>query len=286
VCAFDTYIHSSHNRHKNWSECSSLGMLASVSRREQLIILHVGGHTGFISYAQLIFKSNQKTGDFHSETDSDNYIHWLREKLIPSLDLNSVLLVDNVSCQNTQKDKGPTSNPNKETAQNWLCGRSIHLYNSVLKVQLYEIMRAYIPKYKSFIVDEIMAVNSHMVLRILPCHADLKPVALIWADVKQWLRVDNTTFHINDIKHICEQGFKETWANEWFSVCEHVDKIEKQYYDEEGVMENMIETIIITDSGMSSSSSFVDSECNECQGEISGIKNWRTIGVVRESIIV
>lgn len=46
-------------------------------------------------------------------------------------------------------------------------------------------------------------------------------------------------------------------------------------------MENMIETIIITDSGMSSSSSsFVDSECNECQGEISGIKNWRTIGVM------
>jgi hypothetical protein len=43
-----------------------------------------------------------------------------------------------------------------------------------------------------------MAVNSHMVLRLLPHHADLNPVELIWADVKQWLRAGNTTFHIND----------------------------------------------------------------------------------------
>jgi hypothetical protein len=115
----------------------------------------------------------------------------------------------------------------------------------MLKVQIYEILQASKPKYKSFIVDEIMAVNSHMVLRLLPHHADLNPVELIWADVKQWLGADNTTFHINDIKRLCEQGFKETLAVEWSSFCEHVDKIEKQYYEEEGVMENMIETMIV-----------------------------------------
>ena len=104
-----------------------------------------------------------------------------------------------MSCHNTQEDKVPTSNSNKETAQNCLCGRNINFYTAVLKVQIYEILQAYKPKYKSFIVDEIMAVNSHMVLRLLPHHADLNPVDLIWADVKQWLRADNT-FHINDIK--------------------------------------------------------------------------------------
>jgi hypothetical protein len=51
--------------------------------------------------------------------------------------------------------------------------------------------------------------------------------------------------------------------------------IEKRYYKEEGVMENMIAMIIKSDSGMSSSSSsFRGSECDECRGEISGIKNW------------
>lgn len=89
-----------------------------------------------------------------------------------------------------------------------------------------------------------MAVNSHMVLRLLPHFADLNPVELIWADMKQWLRADNTTFHINDIKRICEQGFKETQAVEWNSVCEYVEKLEKRYYEEEGVMENMTEMIV------------------------------------------
>jgi len=83
-----------------------------------------------------------------------------------------------------------------------------------------------------------------MVLRLLPHLENLNPVELIWADVKQWLRADNITFHINDIKHICEQGFKETQAVEWNSVCEHVEKLEKQCYEEEGVMENMIEMIV------------------------------------------
>jgi hypothetical protein len=135
----------------------------------------------------------------------------------------------------------------------------------VLKVQLYEILQAYKSKYKSCIVDEIMAVNRHMVLRLLPHLADLNPVELIWADVKKWLRADNTTFHISDIKHICEQGFKETRAVEWNSVCEPVEQLEKWCYKEEGVMENMVETIIVSDSGMSSSSSsFGDSERDEC----------------------
>jgi hypothetical protein len=83
-----------------------------------------------------------------------------------------------------------------------------------------------------------------MVLRLLPHFADLNPVELIWADMKQWLRADNTTFHINDIKRICEQGFKETQAVEWNSVCEYVEKLEKRYYEEEGVMENMTEMIV------------------------------------------
>ena len=102
-----------------------------------------------------------------------------------------------------------------------------------------------------------MAVYSHIVLRLLPHHVDLNPVELIWAYVKQWLRADNTTFHIND-KHICEQGFKETRAVEWNSICEHVEKLEKRYYKEEDVMENMIGMIIVSDSGMGSSSSSLE----------------------------
>lgn len=52
-----------------------------------------------------------------------------------------MLLVDNMSSHNTHKDKVPTSNSNKETVQNWLCGRNINFYTTVLNVQLYDIMQ-------------------------------------------------------------------------------------------------------------------------------------------------
>jgi hypothetical protein len=38
----------------------------------------------------------------------------------------------------------------------------------MIKVQLYEVIKAYKPKYKTFLVDEIMAANDHMALRLPP----------------------------------------------------------------------------------------------------------------------
>jgi transposase len=57
----------------------------------------------------------------------------------------------------------------------------------VLKVQLYEMIKAYKPKYKTFLVDEIITASGHTVLRLPPYHPDLNPIELIWADVKQWV---------------------------------------------------------------------------------------------------
>jgi transposase len=55
----------------------------------------------------------------------------------------------------------------------------------MLKVQLYEIIKAYKPKYKTFLVDEIMDATGHTVLRLPPYHPGLNRIELIWADVKQ-----------------------------------------------------------------------------------------------------
>jgi hypothetical protein len=56
----------------------------------------------------VVFKLNQKTGDYHNEMTGENCIHWLKEKLIPNLEPNSVLVTDNASYHNIQRDKAPT----------------------------------------------------------------------------------------------------------------------------------------------------------------------------------
>jgi hypothetical protein len=51
--------------------------------------------------------------------------------------------------------------------------------------------------------------------------------------VKQWVGENNKTSRTNDVKHLCEQRFKETGEDKWISVCEHVDELEKQYFERE-----------------------------------------------------
>jgi hypothetical protein len=54
--------------------------------------------------------------------------------------------------------------------------------------------------------------------------------------------------------------------------CEHVDKPEKQYWEREGMLEERIESVIITGNRKSNSNSSSDSESDEYEGGISGIE--------------
>jgi hypothetical protein len=54
----------------------------------------------------------------------------------------------------------------------------------MLMVQLYEIIKAYILKYETFLVDEIMAVNGHTVLLLSYYCPDLNLLELICMDMK------------------------------------------------------------------------------------------------------
>jgi hypothetical protein len=114
----------------------------------------------------------------------------------------------------------------------------------VSKEQLYEIIKAYKPKYKTFLVHEIMAANGHTVLRLPPYHPDLNPIEFIWVDLKQWVGANNTTSRTNDVKHLCEKRSEKTGEDKWISVCEHVDELEKQYCEREGITDERIESMI------------------------------------------
>jgi hypothetical protein len=102
----------------NWCDDCASGLLAPVSKGETLIILHAEGRRGFIPIALVIFKSSQKIGDYRNEMNRENYIRWLKEKLIPNLGPNYVHIVDNAPYHNMQKDQSPNIKSNKESMKN------------------------------------------------------------------------------------------------------------------------------------------------------------------------
>jgi transposase len=81
----EIYIHGSHSVPFSWSDDSISGLLAPVSKGQQLIIVHAGSNQGFIPNAYIRFKSHQTTGDYHSDMNYKNFEKWLTERLIPNL---------------------------------------------------------------------------------------------------------------------------------------------------------------------------------------------------------
>jgi hypothetical protein len=89
------------------------GLLATICRGQRVIIEHAGSEKSLIPNALLMFKSGDKSGDYHHEMNFDNCERWLKTKLIPNLLPNSVLAMDNAACHNVQLNPAPTSSSQK-----------------------------------------------------------------------------------------------------------------------------------------------------------------------------
>jgi hypothetical protein len=78
-------------------------MLIPLSKR-QAITVHTGGQQGFNKAAMLLFKSQEKSDDYHNNMNPINFIKWEREntKLISQYDL-SMLWIINIITSNLTK---------------------------------------------------------------------------------------------------------------------------------------------------------------------------------------
>ncbi|KAJ4428617.1 hypothetical protein ANN_24661 [Periplaneta americana] len=148
---------------------------------------------------------------------------------------------------------------------------------NMLKVELYGLIKTHKPLHKTYVIDNLLAMNGHCVLRLPPYSSELNPLELIWADIKQWVAGQNTTFKLEQVMKLCQQRVDDISVEKWEKVCEHVEKIEDEYIEQEGIMENVIESFIITGGDSSSESDDDEDDHNENHddngGDISGIES-------------
>lgn len=112
----ETYVHTSHCMKKCW-QSEDVSVNIPFSRGERLIVVHAGWEKGFLNDCSLLFKSGSAVGDYHQDMNSSNFLRWVKERLIPNLPANSVLVVDNASYHNIQEDKCPTTGTKKVDIQ-------------------------------------------------------------------------------------------------------------------------------------------------------------------------
>lgn len=184
----------------------------------------------------------------------------MQENLIPNLESNSVIVVDNASYHNVQTNRPPTTNSKKCDMLSWLETRNVRHRAEMTKVELYDIIKMHKPQYESFAIDGLLAEHGHTVVRLPPYHPDLNPIEQIWGIVKSRVAVKNVTFKLQDVKLLAEETFADVSVEQWAAVCRHVKAVEEEYISREYEIDSVSDKIIINLNDDTSDSSVVSDD--------------------------
>lgn len=256
----ETYVHSSHTQPHGWTDNSTSGLHTPISKGQYGIIVHAGTEKGFIDNSLLIFKSGQKSGDYHDAMNFNNYEKWLRQKLIPNLPPNSVVVIDNASYHNKQLNPAPTSSSKKSDMISWLQTQSIPFHDKMLKPELYQLVKLNKGRTKMFKIDSLLAEHGHSVLRLPPYHPDLNAIEMIWAIIKNYVAKNNTTFKTDDCIKLVNDKISSITSDDWMKRCKHVEKVEDEYLRLEPIIDENSERLVINLGEDSSSTEESDNE--------------------------
>jgi transposase len=106
----------------------------------------------------------------------------------------------------------------------WLVERNITHDTTHTKPELCGIIKQHKTRSTRYKLDTLLHEHGHNVLRLPPYHPEFNLIEKIWAIVKNWVAVRNTTFKIADVEDLARQKFDSVTSETWSSVCEHVDK--------------------------------------------------------------
>lgn len=128
--------------------------LSDLNPSNRVIVLDIGSEDGFLQGGRL-YKANTTIGDYHSQMNFVNFTKWIRERVLPSLPPNSVVIIDNAPFRGEQGDKVPNKSATKKVMIEWLL-RHGEEYNekSTRKTELFEAIQRLKPPNKVYkIID-------------------------------------------------------------------------------------------------------------------------------------
>ena len=266
----ETSLHQHHTLEKCWTDYDGKGGLRIPSGKgKSLIILHAGGEMGWTPEAELVFVGKKDTGDYHNEMNISHFMEWFEHKLLPNCPPQSVIVLDNARYHNAVVEKIPTKSSRKQDMIDWLAKHKILHEPKMLKVELFDLIKRSNP-ISVYQTDVLAAKFGCDCLRLPVGHCELNPIELVWAQVKRHAAQHNTGiagFTMENIKRLCREGLANVTVEKWANCVKHVrEKVEKHYRTIHGVLDDVVEQMVIEvgpESEDSSSSSETESSKDE-----------------------
>ncbi|GLG95894.1 Uncharacterized protein GBIM_02761 [Gryllus bimaculatus] len=170
----ETWIDNSLVVKKCWQHDDIIGVTANISASVRLIVVHAGGNNGFINGAELIFKADSASGDYHGQMNPENFEKWVREKLLENLASNAVIVFDNAPYHSVVANKTPTAYSVKRDLIQWLNAKGLHVNENLRKPELYQLVLQLKSKNKIYKIDELFTSRGHSVIRLLRYKVDFQ----------------------------------------------------------------------------------------------------------------
>ena len=203
-----------------------------TGKGERLIIMNAITIDGWVPEAKMVFKSTKKTGDYHGQMNHELFAKWFKEKLIPNIPDNSLIVMDNASYHNILSSHStPTSTSSKKKIRDWLEKNNIACREDCLKAEMVEILKK-IASAPIYIIDKIADEYGHEVIRTPPYHPELQPIEICWGVVKNDM-ARNCDFTMNNLTRQLEKSLSKVTATTCAGIIEKVKKKEDCFWMED-----------------------------------------------------
>lgn len=215
----------------------------SSKKGEQLIAaLHIGSAAGFVPGGLLYFESKKYIGDQHNKMDGNMFLKWFKN-ILPSLDDNAVIVMDNASCRSMKLEQLPNATWKKPEIIKWLEDKGKEVSEDMVKAELLQIVALQKDRFDKYIIDEVAKQDNKTILRLPPYHCELNPIEMVWSMVKEYIKSNNTTFKIKDVKLLLEQGVNQVTAEHWSNFIRQTRDQEKRMWEIDYLIDKIIDKI-------------------------------------------
>ncbi|XP_025192116.1 uncharacterized protein LOC112592312 [Melanaphis sacchari] len=222
-----------------FSQGLSTGAVNPTGKGKRLIVVHIGSEDGFVPGGLLCFESKKNTQDYHDEMNGDSFRDWL-EDVLPRLNENCVIVMDNAPYHSVKKKKCPTTQWRKSDIINWLTSKGEVIDNSMIIPELLEVVKRLKPLYSTYVIDEMVKEQNKVVLRLPPYHCELNPIELAWSVVKNHVKANNKTFKLADVHNLLIEGTVKVTVEMWKNFISHTTKAEDKFWN----MDNLIDELM------------------------------------------
>ncbi|XP_054713787.1 uncharacterized protein LOC129223211 [Uloborus diversus] len=177
--------------------------------------------------------------------NGDYYEQWFKNKLLPNLDPNSIIVIDNASYHSVFVENIPNTSTKKDDIRRWLTSKNIAWNSDMLKAELLNLVQNVRSKYEEYRVDRIATLHGHTVLRLPPYHCELNPIENIWSVVKGKVAAENRTFKENEVEELTKKAIDNVSDETWKNCVGHIIKEEQLMWELDGMCDTAVDNLII-----------------------------------------